>query len=197
MRKNILMLTLVLGISAFPGLAAYAENGNWHYQMGEIINSYLKIRVQLALDSLEGVEAESSKIARLTGEIQEALNNNLSDPDVQKLQANVSLSAIKTYAEILLSNPQIYVVRKRFMLIGTPLVKYVRLFGKPENVQQKVYVYYCPMFPGYWLQENKDTDNPYYGKKMRSCGRLIENNAPLAEDEKKNKGKLGVSSMKM
>jgi tetratricopeptide (TPR) repeat protein len=40
--------------------------------------------------------------------------------------------------------------------------------------EQPVYQQYCPMAKGYWLSDNSAVKNPYYGKSMLTCGKVME-----------------------
>lgn len=40
--------------------------------------------------------------------------------------------------------------------------------------QSPVYQQYCPMKKAYWLSDNSAIKNPYYGKQMLTCGKVIE-----------------------
>ena len=44
------------------------------------------------------------------------------------------------------------------------LAKSIRLSGKP------IYQDYCPMKKAYWLSDEKEIKNPYYGSQMPDCG---------------------------
>lgn len=48
------------------------------------------------------------------------------------------------------------------------LVKSVKLSVEP------VYYAYCPMKKAYWLSNDKEIKNPYYGNAMLSCGKVTE-----------------------
>jgi hypothetical protein len=39
---------------------------------------------------------------------------------------------------------------------------------------QPVYEQYCPMKNNYWLSNETDIKNPYYGSMMLTCGRVVE-----------------------
>ncbi|TAF43028.1 MAG: DUF3347 domain-containing protein [Sphingobacteriales bacterium] len=39
---------------------------------------------------------------------------------------------------------------------------------------KEVHQQYCPMKKAYWLSESSDIKNPYYGKKMLTCGKVTE-----------------------
>ncbi|MDN3708517.1 DUF3347 domain-containing protein [Myroides ceti] len=43
-----------------------------------------------------------------------------------------------------------------------------------DKVTQPVYYQYCPMKKAYWLSEEKDIKNPYYGSSMLTCGTVAE-----------------------
>lgn len=43
-----------------------------------------------------------------------------------------------------------------------------------EISDQAIYEMYCPMKDAYWLSENKEIRNPYYGESMMSCGKVVD-----------------------
>lgn len=49
----------------------------------------------------------------------------------------------------------------------TKLAKAIKL------TDQTVYYDYCPMKKTYWLSENKEIKNPYFGKQMLDCGKVV------------------------
>lgn len=68
---------------------------------------------------------------------------------------------------------------------NTDIAKQRRLFGTLSNSmiaiaknvklgQDTVFVQYCPMVKESWLNENKEIENPYYGKSMFECGTVKE-----------------------
>ncbi len=176
MKKTLVTLMLILIISALNLASAQASGSLWEHKMGEIINSYLKIRSQLAADSLDGVGSEAWKIAKAAEAVQEIINNISHDARLHKFHSQIDVQSLAKYAKML-HGEDIKAVRKHFKLLSEPVRKYVELFGKPENVQGEVYIYHCTMYPGSWLQGDKNVGNPYYGKKMLKCGKLAGENS--------------------
>lgn len=41
---------------------------------------------------------------------------------------------------------------------------------KADHLNSPVYYQYCPMKKGYWLSQEKEIKNPYYGSAMLTCG---------------------------
>ncbi len=184
MKKTLGTLILISGIITLNQSPSQASGSLWEHKMGEIINSYLKIRSQLAADSLEGVGAEAWNIAKASEAIQEIISSISHDARLQQFHSQVDVQTIAKHAKML-HGQDIEAVRKHFKPLSEPIRKYVELFGKPENVAGEVYIYHCPMYPGDWLQKDKNTGNPYYGKKMLKCGNLVgESSSHKAHEHK-------------
>lgn len=45
---------------------------------------------------------------------------------------------------------------------------------KADNLNQSIYYQYCPMKKTYWLSNESTVKNPYYGSKMLTCGKVVE-----------------------
>ena len=45
-----------------------------------------------------------------------------------------------------------------------------KLVKGSDKVKQTVYYQYCPMKKAYWLINEKEIQNPYYGSSMLTCG---------------------------
>jgi hypothetical protein len=61
--------------------------------------------------------------------------------------------------------------RRAFGRLGDAILVAV----KEANVSlgDEVKVAYCPMAKKYWLQKGEDVRNPFYGKSMLDCGRIV------------------------
>lgn len=57
--------------------------------------------------------------------------------------------------------------RAGFTVLSTDMWKVVE---KTDHVNSPVYYQYCPMKKAYWLSQEKEIKNPYYGSAMLSCG---------------------------
>ena len=54
----------------------------------------------------------------------------------------------------------------------TPLfVNAVETFGMKSS--SSAYLIHCPMANSDWVQKDKKTMNPYYGKEMQECGEVV------------------------
>lgn len=64
--------------------------------------------------------------------------------------------------------------REHFEMLSKDMYDLVKTFAAGETI----YVDYCPMYNdnkgGTWLSETKEINNPYFGKKMNTCGTIKE-----------------------
>lgn len=49
-----------------------------------------------------------------------------------------------------------------------------QLVKNSDAVKHAVYYQYCPMKKAYWLSNEKEIKNPYYGSSMLTCGKVAE-----------------------
>lgn len=51
----------------------------------------------------------------------------------------------------------------------------ILIYAKETNarVGDEVKVAYCPMMQKYWLQKGEKIQNPFFGKEMSDCGRIV------------------------
>jgi len=65
--------------------------------------------------------------------------------------------------------------RKEFTALSMDLIAFIK---SGEIEKGTIYVQHCPMANkgdgGDWLSTEKDIKNPYYGKEMLTCGRVVE-----------------------
>lgn len=63
--------------------------------------------------------------------------------------------------------------REHFAMLSKDINDLIKTFG----TTQKLYQDYCPIYDegksGYWISENKEIRNPYYGAQMLTCGSEI------------------------
>jgi hypothetical protein len=179
--KKIVCLVSILFVGGLTMGSGIALAGKDHFQsaMGEIVNSYLKIRGELAADSLDGVAAEAQKIVKQAEMVEKMHAENPKHGQDMHKKYMLIAEAGKYAAH--LTHGDIKTVRKHFADLSKPVITYVEKFGQPQNVSGELFAYYCPMYPGYWLQEDKDAANPLYGKAMLKCANLVEG------DKKKQK----------
>lgn len=170
---------LVMGIDpvrAHEGHAQIEMNEDVDSQlqsaMGNIVNSYLIIRDKLAADSVEGIGVYAQKIVQQGKALEELHIEHLKLKDDTKEKYRLITETGK-YA-IQLSHGDIKAIRRLFAHLSHPIIKYVEKFGVPYNIKEKLHIYYCPMYQGYWLQESENVGNPFYGKEMLKCAEVVE-----------------------
>ena len=73
------------------------------------------------------------------------------------------------------SSTDIEAQRKSFSTLSDNLYKSVKTFGLGGK---STFYQYCPMAfndeGGYWLSDNEQVRNPYFGDKMLTCGEVKE-----------------------
>ena len=83
------------------------------------------------------------------------------------------IESISAEAAALQGEKDIEAQRKSFQVISDNLYDFTRTVRYDK---QKLYHQYCPMYNndqgGYWLSSRSDIKNPYFGKKMLTCGEV-------------------------
>ncbi len=171
----ICLFFLTLRVTKAHSLQKNEENIQEDYYqsaMAEIITDYLKIRKKLSGDSLDGVSELALDIAKKA----EKTNMIRRKFRTRKPENHEKYSLIRGAGQhaYKLTKGDINIIRKDFVELGRPIILYVKKFGAPADIEDKLLIYYCPMYPGYWLQEENQTGNPLYGKKMIKCASLVE-----------------------
>jgi len=89
---------------------------------------------------------------------------------------------IKKVSEKLLQTSDIEATRVQLEALTEPVTAVIKTFGSRKT---NVYRFHCPMAfdskGAYWLQNNKETRNPYFGASMLLCKDSIE---PLIQEKK-------------
>lgn len=83
------------------------------------------------------------------------------------------VGSISTEAKALVAAPNLEAKRKSFQMISDNMFDLVRTVHFDKEV---VYHQFCPMAfndaGAYWLSNSADIKNPYFGKKMLTCGEV-------------------------
>jgi len=116
-----------------------------------LIEPYLRIQQALAADSLEGVPEAALALANGTVKIGSA--------------AGLVRVAINPFAQV----ADVRGAREAFGSLSDALIDYIGS-ALPDGLA----VAYCPMAQKSWLQRGSVIRNPYYGKAMGDCGRIVE-----------------------
>jgi Cu(I)/Ag(I) efflux system membrane fusion protein len=155
--------TSILFLGIMGTSLIYAGTEQFDQSMRPVVEAYLKIQEALADDKTDGVKSAAEKVA--------ALSDNL-DPDTvtgehamhyKDVPAKVKTSALKLAGE-----KEIAGMREAFKELSRPLAMWATM-SKPEGI----YLVYCPMAKGSWLQTDEDIRNPYHGHEMLRCGEIV------------------------
>lgn len=126
----------------------------------KVVERYLKIRKLLAQDSIK-------ELSQIKKDMVDSLETLLEKTKQAKAFVNL-IQDIKN--EVSKMNvEEIEKTRKSFLNISELMVNFIHAV---HFDQQELYVFKCPMYPGVWIQEIKETENPYYGSAMLRCGEI-------------------------
>ena len=131
-------------------------------QIGFSLTSYYGIKDAL-VDS--NVETASTKAGEMVAAL-EAIDAAKMTAE-QKTHWDKLAKLIRTDAVHINRNKDLAHQREHFMKLSNSMYSLVSSFKANEA---EAYLHYCPMKKASWLSESKDVKNPYYGKKMLTCG---------------------------
>ena len=129
----------------------------------DLLTPYYVIRESYAKDSTAGVPQAADTLFT-------AADAYLRSPG-RNAQFVPHLQSIRDGAKQLKS-ADLKAGRETFKSLSRSMAHLQRLAGNRKPV-----VFYCPMAKAYWLQENADMSNPYYGKEMLRCGEKVDPSA--------------------
>ncbi len=125
----------------------------------QLLGQYYSIQKSLALDSVNGVAVSASEIAKIS---RQAAGT--------ETQAKAQLLALSDTAAKF-NAADLKSARNGFGDLSDKLIAYLKASGSKTNPP---YQFYCSMVKKNWLQSDKTTRNPYYGKSMLTCGELVQ-----------------------
>jgi hypothetical protein len=162
--KNIILSVF---ITLFISSISFAQNNSeTSERLNELLTSYYGVKNALIAE--DGVTASTK-----AGEFLKAL----AEVKVEKMSAKEQKTweeyaeKIKFDAEHITETKEASHQRDHFNDLSNNLFAILKAF-KVNTAE--VYQQFCPMKKAYWLSESADIKNPYYGKKMLTCGKVTE-----------------------
>jgi len=136
----------------------------------KIVEKYLQLKNALVKDNTKDAAASGKEIV----EAMETLDKSFLKDEQKKIYEDVEDDA-REHAEHIGENAgNIEHQREHFDMLSNDLYDLVKEFGSG----QILYKDFCPMYNdkkgAIWLSETKEIKNPYYGKKMVTCGSVKE-----------------------
>jgi Cu(I)/Ag(I) efflux system membrane fusion protein len=146
-------------------------NVEFRRQLEKVFNGYFVIQKALAEDKFDdGIAAASEIKEALAGVDMKLLSGTQHDAWMKHAVALEKILSDASGAE------DIELLRESFATLSEEMFVVGRQFGPPG--ESTLYQLKCPMaFSGSgatWLQQDKDTRNPYLGSAMLQCGDVIE-----------------------
>ena len=139
-------------------------------------DAYFNIQHALSSDSLEQAKKGSDKLLE-----------KLASVDMNLLTGNAHMEwmkqekILKEAGQKLTKTNDIEAARVQLEILTEPMTAVIRTFGSKKT---PVYRFHCPMAfdnkGAYWLQNNKETRNPYFGSSMLLCKDSVE---PLVKEK--------------
>jgi len=150
-------------------------SNDFRFLTNQVFKHYFSIQRSLSKDSTEEIKAEVEFITRVL-----AITEKLK-PKLDKEQFRIykrSIKGAKSASEKIedIKDFTIKNVRLKFWRLSKALIIFSNEFNDGSSDGITAYVIHCPMaFQGKgasWLQDAKETANPFYGSEMLRCGRL-------------------------
>jgi hypothetical protein len=181
--KRFLAITAIVALASCAGSDKPAEDAPKEQPLSQSKNSatfnnafaslltnyyHLKDAMVLSNDSM------AVKSANLLGASADSLKLSELKADSSIIQmAEGYVQSISAEAKALVGEPKLEEKRKSFQMISDNMYDLVRSVRYDKEI---VYHEFCPMAfndaGAYWLSNTADIKNPYFGKKMLSCGEV-------------------------
>lgn len=155
--------TAILFLAIMGSSLLHAGTQQFDQAMQPIVQGYLHIQEALAADKTEGVKTAAEQIATLADNLDAKTVTGEHAMHYKDVPAKIKKAALK-----LAQGETIGVMRETFKELSRPMAMWATM-SKLEGI----YVVYCPMAKGSWLQKDKTIRNPYHGQEMLHCGEIV------------------------
>jgi Cu(I)/Ag(I) efflux system membrane fusion protein len=145
-------------------------NPDFRHQLGKVLEGYLALQKALAADQADQAVQEAKKAHDAVAAVDMTLVSGQEHMDWMKQEGE-----LRTILSQVVEAKEIEAIRKDFAVLSELITTTVKRF---KASSQTLYQFKCPMAfdkrGATWLQSNKETANPYFGKMMLRCGDVIE-----------------------
>jgi len=136
-----------------PTHAATTASSKTAAEPRAIVEAYVRIQQALHADATERIHDDARAIATEAGHLGSA-----GEP-------------IRVSAGALVRATDLQAARAAFGTLSDAIIDYVKTSG--SSYGDGVTIAFCPMAQKYWLQRGDTVQNPFYGKAMPDCGRIV------------------------
>jgi Cu(I)/Ag(I) efflux system membrane fusion protein len=139
-------------------------------QLANVFTSYLQLKDAFVLSDVNQVKTEAKKMSDALDKVDMKLISGAAHNDWMNY-----LSPVQRSLKEIQASSDVEVQRKAFSSLSDNLYKSVKAFGLGGK---EAFYEYCPMAfnnqGAYWLSDQEEIRNPYFGDKMPTCGSVIE-----------------------
>jgi hypothetical protein len=153
--------------------APLAQSKNYetfNSSFSNFLNNYYHLKDALVLSNEQLAIEQAKRLASSADSVN--LAELKADPSIIEM-AKQSAQTISTEAKALAGQKDLEAKRKSFQAISDNMYDLVRTV---RYDRETVYHQFCPMAfndaGAYWLSRTSDIKNPYFGKKMLTCGEV-------------------------
>lgn len=136
-----------------------------------LLNNYYHLKDGLVLSNDSTASTVAGFANLLASNADSLIIDNIAVDSLSKITAKTYLQSISADAKSLVLEKDLEEKRKSFSTITESMYELIRIV---RYDQQKVYYINCPMAfndkGANWLNNTDDIKNPYFGKKMLTCG---------------------------
>ncbi len=151
-------------------LAASKNSSDFNNKFTSLLNSYYGLKDALAASNDTLAVSQAKALTASAGNLN--LKEAKADSSIIEM-ADQYIGSITAEAQALAAEPGLEDKRKSFQMISDNMYDLVRTV---HFDREKVYHQFCPMAfndaGAFWLSSSADIKNPYFGKKMLTCGEV-------------------------
>jgi len=153
---------------------AYTDIPNsFKTQLSEVIHEYLKLKDALVATDASHAESEAQNTLDALNKVDMTLLSPDPHNDWMKMQKLImdNLSGI-------IHMKGVEMKRSHFSIVSDKLIETIKKFGTGHDEKSNLYIQFCPMAfndkGAFWVSDEKEIRNPYFGDLMMKCGEVRE-----------------------
>jgi Cu(I)/Ag(I) efflux system membrane fusion protein len=148
----------------------FQVDATFQQQIGDVFTAYIALKDAFVSSDRAKVKAEAAETEDIISKVDMKLLSGAAHNDWMNYvsQMQKSLQEMQEYGDMELQ-------RKAFSILSDNLYKSIKAFGLGGK---EAFYEYCPMAfnneGAYWLSDQAQIRNPYFGEKMLTCGSVKE-----------------------
>jgi Cu(I)/Ag(I) efflux system membrane fusion protein len=162
------------GTDTTQPLTVQINSSVFNTSFDQMLNSYYNLKDGLVAEDTVKVNAAAAALIQYADSLAVDEIKGDSTGDIKNTALNFT-GTISGSSKALVAEATLEAKRKEFEMITEALYNLIRVVRYDGN---KVYYLYCPMAfddkGAYWLSNESEIKNPYFGKKMLTCGSVAD-----------------------